>query len=106
MRAGKPEVVYALRPLLLEGCGETQLGPGSCLFMGTGGLLNLPGFGVEMAIKNMEYSALDDSKVRPPPSSDPFAFNPYVLVLIDCKWKSLSSRFAITCTRSLQFHQE
>jgi len=27
-------------------------------------LLQVPGFGVEMALKNMEYSALDDSKAR------------------------------------------
>ena len=26
--------------------------------------MTLPGFGVEMAVKNMEYSALDDRKVR------------------------------------------
>jgi len=26
--------------------------------------LQVPGFGVEMALKNMEYSALDDSKAR------------------------------------------
>ena len=33
--------------------------------LGTGELLQLPGFGVELAIKNMEYSAMDDSKVSP-----------------------------------------
>ena len=31
--------------------------------LGTGEPLQLPGFGVELAIKNMEYSAMDDSKV-------------------------------------------
>ena len=36
-----------------------------CALLGANrGRLQLPGFGVEMAIKNMEYSALDDSKVR------------------------------------------
>ena len=28
------------------------------------GYVQVPGFGVEMALKNMEYSALDDSKAR------------------------------------------
>ncbi len=36
---------------------------GTCLELGTSEALQLPGFGVELAIKNMEYSAMDDSKV-------------------------------------------
>jgi UDP-glucose:glycoprotein glucosyltransferase len=52
--------VYAYRPVLLPGCG----GKGdACVDLGTGELLQLPGFGVELALKNMEYSALDDSNV-------------------------------------------
>lgn len=51
--------MYVYRPVLLEGCASG----GTCLELGTGGPLQLPGFGVELAIKNMEYSALDDSKV-------------------------------------------
>ena len=36
---------------------------GTCLELGTAEALQLPGFGVELAIKNMEYSAMDDTKV-------------------------------------------
>lgn len=50
--------------MLRAACGvEASEAADSCTFHGTGGSLQLPGFGVEMAIKNMEYSALDDSKV-------------------------------------------
>lgn len=51
--------MYVYRPVLAEGC----LAGESCVGLGSGGGLPLPGFGVELAIKNMEYSALDDSKV-------------------------------------------
>ncbi|KAL0021594.1 hypothetical protein WJX79_001497 [Trebouxia sp. C0005] len=56
---GGVPLTYAVRPMLLEGC--PQLGP--CSLLGTGEVLHLAGYGVEMAIKNMEYSALDDSQV-------------------------------------------
>ncbi|KAK9811403.1 hypothetical protein WJX72_003341 [[Myrmecia] bisecta] len=63
--SGGPHVVFAYRPVRLEGCLSTdQLGEQQCSALGTGEALQLPGFGVEMAIKNMEYSALDDSKVK------------------------------------------
>ena len=54
-------LTYALRPVLLAACmGSAH----PCALVGADrGRLQLPGFGVEMAIKNMEYSALDDSKV-------------------------------------------
>jgi len=58
--AGGVPLTYAVRPMLLEGC--PQLGP--CSLLGTGERLHLAGYGVEMAIKNMEYSALDDSQVQ------------------------------------------
>ena len=58
--AGGVPLTYAVRPMLLEGC--PQLGP--CSLLGTGEVLHLAGYGVEMAIKNMEYSALDDSQVQ------------------------------------------
>jgi len=50
------------RPVLLEGCGSQGDGEAGeqCFDLGTGDNLQLPGFGVEMAVKNMEYSALDD----------------------------------------------
>ncbi len=44
--------------MLLEGCsGEAGE---QCSDLGTGDNLQLPGFGVEMAVKNMEYSAMDE----------------------------------------------
>ena len=58
---GRAKLGYAYRPVLLEGCQ----GADTCAQLGVGGALQLPGYGVEMAIKNMEYSALDDAaKVR------------------------------------------
>ncbi|BDA49281.1 UDP-glucose:glycoprotein glucosyltransferase 1 [Coccomyxa sp. Obi] len=54
------KIVYVYRPVLAEGCMAEQ----PCVGLGSGGGLPLPGFGVELAIKNMEYSALDDSKVE------------------------------------------
>jgi UDP-glucose:glycoprotein glucosyltransferase len=48
----------------LDACGAEAAS--ACTFLGAGGRLQLPGFGVEMAVKNMEYSALDDSKARGP----------------------------------------
>ena len=55
---GLPQLAYAWRPVPAEGCP----GAGDCAALGTGGRLVLPGYGVEMAIKNMEYNARDDSK--------------------------------------------
>ena len=51
--------MYAVRPMLMPGCMEG----GACSLLGTEGPLHLAGYGVELAIKNMEYSALDDSQV-------------------------------------------
>lgn len=54
-------VKYVLRPVLARGvCAAEAQSP--CALLGTGGRLQLPGYGVEMAVKNMEYSAMDDSK--------------------------------------------
>jgi hypothetical protein len=73
--AGAFPVRYVLRPVLdgvcsasaardEDGRGAGDGAAGRCVYLGTElGPLPLPGFGVEMAIKNMEYSALDDSKV-------------------------------------------
>ena len=53
---------YVYRPVLLPTCGSF---PGSgCSLAGSGGRLQLPGYGVELAVKNMEYSAMDDAQVR------------------------------------------
>jgi hypothetical protein len=54
---------YVYRPVLQEVCRSGADAATACSFHGAGPPLQLPGFGVEMAIKNMEYSALDDSKV-------------------------------------------
>ena len=59
MAAGGMPLAYAVRPALLQGCSELD----ACSLMGTRESLHLAGYGVEMAIKNMEYSALDDSQV-------------------------------------------
>ena len=56
-------VAYVHRPYLAPSCCGAGKGNDACVLLGAGGPLQLPGFGVEMAIKNMEYSALDDSKV-------------------------------------------
>ncbi len=61
--SGAGKLVYVYRPVLAEGC----LAGESCVGLGSLGSLPLPGFGVELAIKNMEYSALDDSKVAAVP---------------------------------------
>ena len=55
-------IAYAWRPLLPSdsSCGQIN---GECASLGaTGGHLTLHGYGVELAIKNMEYNARDDSK--------------------------------------------
>ena len=58
---GEGKLAYVYRPALLSSCRSVE---GTCLELGTAEALQLPGFGVELAIKNMEYSAMDDSKVR------------------------------------------
>ncbi len=59
---GGGQLAYIYRPALLSSCHGVE---GTCLELGTSEALQLPGFGVELAIKNMEYSAMDDSKVCP-----------------------------------------
>lgn len=57
----KGEVQYVVRPVLPSGCeSEAEY----CSTVGTGSLLNLAGYGVELALKNMEYKAIDDSEVK------------------------------------------
>ena len=69
--AGGPRLQYIYRPVLLGGCAAATGGGNDdsaeqCFDLGAGDNLQLPGFGVEMVIKNMEYSALDDKKVTSP----------------------------------------
>ncbi len=56
--AGAPALAFAVRPVALAGCDA-----GPCSGHGAGGPLRLGGFGVELALKNMEYKAMDE-KVR------------------------------------------
>ena len=57
--AGREKLAYAYRPVLLASCNDID----ACARLGQAPALQLPGYGVEMAIKNMEYSAMDDAKV-------------------------------------------
>eukprot|EP00854_Cymbomonas_tetramitiformis_P021362 gene21362-25675_t len=59
LATSSPGIQYVLRPVLFPGCGA-----GTCAALGTGGALQIPGYGVELAIKNMEYKAQDDQKVK------------------------------------------
>ncbi|GAB4815180.1 hypothetical protein N2152v2_002226 [Parachlorella kessleri] len=56
---GLAPLAYAWRPLLSPGCSPSAA---KCSRLGAqGGRLVVPGYGVELAIKNMEYNARDDS---------------------------------------------
>jgi UDP-glucose:glycoprotein glucosyltransferase len=55
------KVKYVVRPVLPSGCEEKI---GHCGAVGTRDSLNLGGYGVELALKNMEYKAMDDSTIK------------------------------------------
>ncbi|OQU85915.1 hypothetical protein SORBI_3004G337800 [Sorghum bicolor] len=55
------KVRYALRPVLPSGCGTTSTFCGS---VGTVDAVTLSGYGVELALKNMEYKAMDDTAIK------------------------------------------
>lgn len=55
------KVRYVIRPVLPSGCEAKS---GYCGALGTKSSLNLGGYGVELALKNMEYKAMDDSTVK------------------------------------------
>lgn len=55
------KVKYVTRPVLPSGC-EAKIG--HCGAVGAGNSLNLGGYGVELALKNMEYKAMDDSAIK------------------------------------------
>lgn len=57
----KGRVKYVLRSVLPSGC-ETSTD--HCGAVGASDALNLGGYGVELALKNMEYKAMDDSTVK------------------------------------------
>lgn len=55
------KVKYVFRPVLPSGCESKS---GHCGSIGTRDPLNLGGYGVELALKNMEYKAMDDSAIK------------------------------------------
>ncbi|KAL2460508.1 UDP-glucose:glycoprotein glucosyltransferase [Abeliophyllum distichum] len=55
------KVKYVVRPVLPSGC-ESKSGP--CGAIGAEEPLNLGGYGVELALKNMEYKAMDDTTIK------------------------------------------
>ncbi|KAK6136507.1 hypothetical protein DH2020_029743 [Rehmannia glutinosa] len=59
--ARKGKVKYVARSVLLSGCESKSA---SCGAIGSGEPLNLGGYGVELALKNMEYKAMDDSTIK------------------------------------------
>ncbi|CAA7402965.1 unnamed protein product [Spirodela intermedia] len=59
--AKKGKIRYVLRPVLPSGCEAATT---ACSAIGTSDAPNLGGYGVELALKNMEYKAMDDNKVK------------------------------------------
>ncbi|CAI0375268.1 unnamed protein product, partial [Linum tenue] len=55
------QVKYVVRPVLPSGC-ESEVH--HCVAVGARESLNLGGYGVELALKNMEYKAMDDSTIK------------------------------------------
>lgn len=53
--------MYVVRPVLPTGCKSKA---DTCARVGVDQPVNLGGFGVELALKNMEYKAIDDSEVK------------------------------------------
>ena len=61
--APPPRLAYAWRPLLsADACQGAGDGVHACAGLGSEGRLVLPGYGVELALKNMEYRAEDEAK--------------------------------------------
>ncbi|PSS26754.1 UDP-glucose:glycoprotein like [Actinidia chinensis var. chinensis] len=59
--AKEGKVKYVVRPVLPSGCQSIT---GHCAAVGTSDPVNLGGYGVELALKNMEYKAMDDSAIK------------------------------------------
>ncbi|XP_072958522.1 UDP-glucose:glycoprotein glucosyltransferase [Typha angustifolia] len=57
----KGKVRYAVRPVLPSACHPTS---SYCSIVGSVDAVTLGGYGVELALKNMEYKAMDDSAVK------------------------------------------
>ncbi|XP_039137617.1 UDP-glucose:glycoprotein glucosyltransferase [Dioscorea cayenensis subsp. rotundata] len=59
--AKKGKAKYVVRPVLPSGC---QAVTSYCGGIGTSDAVHLGGYGVELALKNMEYKAMDDSAIK------------------------------------------
>uniref|UniRef100_A0A2P2MAC6 Uncharacterized protein MANES_10G121900 n=1 Tax=Rhizophora mucronata TaxID=61149 RepID=A0A2P2MAC6_RHIMU len=59
--AKEGRIKYVVRPVLPAGC---EAKAGLCGAIGARDSLSLGGYGVELALKNMEYKAMDDSAVK------------------------------------------
>ncbi|KAK7246869.1 hypothetical protein RIF29_41739 [Crotalaria pallida] len=59
--AKEGKVKYVVRPVLPSGC---EANSGLCGSVGASESVNLGGYGVELALKNMEYKAMDDSTIK------------------------------------------
>ncbi|XP_013591506.1 PREDICTED: UDP-glucose:glycoprotein glucosyltransferase isoform X2 [Brassica oleracea var. oleracea] len=59
--AKEGKVTYVVRPVLPSGC-ESKTRP--CGAIGARDNVSLAGYGVELALKNMEYKAMDDSAIK------------------------------------------
>ncbi|XAR56342.1 hypothetical protein NMG60_11036790 [Bertholletia excelsa] len=59
--AKKGKVKYVVRPVLPSGC-ESKIS--HCATVGASDPVNLGGYGVELALKNMEYKAMDDTAIK------------------------------------------
>ncbi|XP_078173674.1 EMS-MUTAGENIZED BRI1 SUPPRESSOR 1 [Carex rostrata] len=57
----KGKIKYALRPVLPSGC---QSKSSYCSAVGSIDAVTLSGYGVELALKNMEYKAMDDTAIK------------------------------------------
>jgi UDP-glucose:glycoprotein glucosyltransferase len=68
-------ILYAWRPVLSDACLKNDKGTRACSTLGTKGNLTLHGYGVELAIKNMEYNARDDSKAAAAPEPEETILN-------------------------------
>ncbi|KAL0920817.1 hypothetical protein M5K25_009987 [Dendrobium thyrsiflorum] len=58
----KGKIKYVTRPVLPSWCQATS--NSYCTFVGASDAVNLGGYGVELALKNMEYKAMDDSTIK------------------------------------------
>ncbi|URE03054.1 udp-glucose glycoprotein [Musa troglodytarum] len=55
------KIKYVVRPVLPPGCQSVS---SYCSAVGSSDAVNLGGYGVELALKNMEYKAMDDTMIK------------------------------------------